>query len=461
MNVSRRDLLMRFGPGALLLLPAMSATRPIQAGGGSTAPRRFVTFFSSSGVHQPFFWPNGSPGDAASGNYDLTGTTLEGLTPLLDKIIIPRGIRMNRGGNDSHNEGSLSILTGHDQQAETSPYAGGQSLDHYLGKQLSAGLPFESLLFGTRLQCTRPSMFISFDENGVENPYQQDPFDIYFSLFSPLIGDCQGGGPSPELLAARDRRLSVLDVVGSQTLSMKQHCGLDGFERQKLERMEESIRSIEQVLDNIGQPVTSANCQEVREVMEGAPVENTDSNYPTILKLHTDLIVLALELDFTRVATLSLSLGGSCGAPMTWLSWEDENGNAQPIDSGHHSTTHGLQRDVENHIEKLQVIDRWNFDQFAYLLSKLDAVDEGDGTLLDNSIAWYASDVSDGGPHSVNDMPFIVGGGAGGTLETGRYVQFDGERNHQQLLLSFLHKMGLDDAESWGKPGASDGGPIL
>lgn len=461
MNVSRRDLLLRFGPAALLVMPILQATRPTRAG-GATSPRRFITFFSSSGVHQNFFWPNGSPGSAASGSYDLAGTSLEGLTPYLDDIIIPKGIRINRGGADSHNEGSTSILTGRDQNAETSPYAGGQSLDHYFAEQISADQPFRSLLFGTRLQCTRPSMYISFDENGIENEYQQNPFDIYDSLFAPLVGDCKGGGPSPELLLARDRRKSVLDVVGDRTLAMKNHCSLGASEKQKLERMEDSIRSIEQTLDSIGEPVTSANCEDVRMVMEeGAPVDNTDTNYPIILKLHLDLMVLALELDFTRVATISLSLGGSCGAPMTWLNWDDGNGNLAPITSGHHTTTHGSQSNVDNHIPKLRVIDRWNFDQFAYLVGKLQEVEESDGTLLDNSIAWYATDVADGSVHSTTDMPFIVAGRAGGTLETGRYVQFDGQPNHQQLLLSFIHKMGLPDVTSWGKPGASDGGPLL
>jgi|GEM_PF-1703694 len=459
MPVSRRDLLLRFGPAALLVWPVVRSAQPTRAG-GNLSPRRFITFFSSSGVHQPFFWPNGSTGTAASGSYDVTGTSLEGLTPYLDDIIIPRGIRINRGGNDSHNEGSISILTGRDQNGENSPYAQGESLDHFFSKNISAGLPFGSLLLGTRLQCTRPSMYISFDENGVENEYLQNPFDIYNSLFAPLVGDCQGGGPSPELLAARDRRMSVLDVVSERTSVMRQRCGMGQAEAQKLERMAQSIRSIEQVLDSIGDPVTSANCEEVREVMTGEPVANTDANYPTILKLHLDLMVLALELDFTRVATISLSLGGSCGAPMTWLQWQDKNGNLETIDSGHHSTTHGLQRNVENHIEKLRVIDRWNFDQFAYLLGKLREVEEADGTLLDNSIAWYASDVSDGGSHSNQDMPFVVAGRAGGTLDTGYYTQFE-DVNHQQLLLSFAHKMGLTELTSWGKPGASDGGPIL
>ncbi|MGH1348750.1 MAG: DUF1552 domain-containing protein [Nannocystales bacterium] len=115
MPVSRRDLLLRFGPAALLVSPIVRSAQPTRAG-GNISPRRFITFFSSSGVHQPFFWPTGNPGTAASSSYDVTGTSLEGLAPHLDDIIIPRGIRMNRGGNDSHNEGSCSILTGRDQR---------------------------------------------------------------------------------------------------------------------------------------------------------------------------------------------------------------------------------------------------------------------------------------------------------------------------------------------------------
>jgi hypothetical protein len=460
MNVSRRDLLLRFGPAALLVLPVLRSSRAEVADG---IRRRFVTFFSSSGVHQPFFWPNGSPGAWDSGSYDLTGTSLEGLTPYLQDIVIPKGISINRGPGDSHNAGSIAALTGDYLASESGqPYALRESIDRWLARELSIDCPVPYLLQGVRLEVERPSKYVSFDDNGSATPYQQDPYQIYDTVFKNLVGDCQGGGLSPELTAALSRRLSVLDLVREETRAMKRACGFGQDERIKLEQMEESIRSVERRLEAAGEPVVSENCQAVKDEMEaGVQVENTDANFPDLLRLHVDLLVLALELDITRVGTISLSLGGSGGAPMNWLQWEDDDGNLAPIEAGHHNVTHGLQRNVENHIPKLRVIDRWNFDQFAYLIGKLKSVQEGESTMLDNTIAWYSTDVGDGGPHNDTDMPFIVAGRGGGLLETGRYVQLADQPNHQRLLLTFLHKLGFTEVEEFGRPGLSAGGILL
>lgn len=461
MNVTRRDLLRRYGPAALLLLPVLRAFRAESAERAMT--RRFVTVFSSSGVHQPFFWPSGSPGAWDSGSFDVQGTSLEGLQPHLADVIIPKGISIDRGPGDSHNAGSIAALTGNYLRSEEEqPYAQGESIDRYLSTRMCEDCPVPYLLQGVRLQIERPSKYISFDQNGQVTPYRQDPFQIYDSVFKNLIGDCQGGGPSPELQRAISRRRSVLDLVSRQTTDMKNACGLGREENLKLEQMEESIWSVERRLESLGEIQASMNCEATKEEMEnGEQFENSDANFPDLLRLHFDLIVLALELDITRVATISLSLGGSGGAPMNWLDWEDEGGNLTPIEASHHNVTHGLQRNVENHIPKLKVIDRWNFDQFAYLVGRLKSIQDGENTLLHNSLLWYASDVGDGGPHNRDDMPYIIAGNAGGTLQTGQYMQLSGKPNHQRLLLTFLHKLGYTDVQEFGRPGSSDGGPLL
>lgn len=257
------------------------------------------------------------------------------------------------------------------------------------------------------------------------------------------------------------RRKSVLDTVRSQTAALKRLAGLDADERLKLARMEESIRSVERRLDAPPVVADTSSCAEVRRAMEtGTPLANSDANYPQLLKLHLDLIALALELDVTRVITISLSLGGSGGAPMQWLQWKDSTGRLAPIEASHHNVTHGMQRGVANRGEKLEVIDRWNFEQFAYLVGKLKAIHEAPSNVLDSSILWYSSDVGDGGPHSSTDMPFIVAGRAGGALRTGRYLAFADRPKHQRLLTDFCNKLGVETAE-FGRPGMAAGGSLI
>ena len=198
-------------------------------------------------------------------------------------------------------------------------------------------------------------------------------------------------------------------------------------------------------------------CEAAKTTFETDPrVQNTDRNFPELLKLNIDLLALAVELDVTRIITMSLSLGGSGGAPMTWLEY-----NGRPINASHHNISHGLQRGVQDHLPKLEIVDRWNFQQFGYLLDKLKAIQEGEATALDNSIVWHASDVSDGEAHTTTDMPFMIAGRAAGALKSGRYEVFEGNPQHQRLLLTFAHLMGQEDLTYWGLQEPSEGGPLM
>lgn len=465
MKPTRRELFTRFGPAAALLWPLLQASR---ASAQQTAPKRFITFFSSSGVMQSAFWPTGAVGNV--GAYSVDGRSLEPLKTLLPDLIIPKGITIDRGGGDAHNAGSVAILTGNylrdpSSEAAPPPYAKGESLDYYLQSRLSAGRPLACLRVGVRLQINRISKWISYNPNGGLLDYAQDPYSVYNQVFKSLVNSCAGMTTSQTQQIDKQifRRRSVLDVLKVQSDELKRSVGLDSAERQKVERMEESIRSVERRLESTmtpTTPTTNPRCVSVKTTMESTTkVVNSDAKFPELLKLQMDLIALALELDITRVVTLSLSLGGSGGAPMNWLKWNN-NGTMQPIDASHHNVTHGLQRGVANYREKLAVIDIWNMAQFGYLASALKSISEGEHNVLHNSILWYASDVGEGNPHSTTNMPFLIAGRAGGTIQSGRYMQFNAVK-HPRLLLTFLHKLGFNSMTSWGRAGASDGGDLF
>ena len=470
MKVSRRSLVFRYGPlGALLLAPVLRTRR----GRAQTGERikRFVTFFSSSGVRQDIFWPSGSAGDSRSGRYSVDGTSLAPLAPFLDDVIIPKGIEINRGPGDAHNAGSGAILTGNYLRSEdvnNTPFVDGPSLDHFLGGRLGAATPERSLLLGVRLQINRVSKFISFDDRGFPNQYIQDPYQVYTRAFAPLIaarcGMASSGGQSEAAARHRLRRSSVLDLLRRQTGNLSVRAGLNADERQKLERMEDSIRSVERRIAAAGPTMptggsSSGLCESLVEEIESGPrVENTDSRFPDLLRLQMDLTALALELDITRVVTLSLSLGGSGGAPMRWLRWNDR-GTMRTIEASHHNISHGTQRGVENYREKLEVVDRWNFEQLAYLLGRLKGTFEGEHDLLSNSLVWYASDCGEGKAHTKSDAPFIIAGSAAGAIDTGRYIQLSDRPAHQRLLVDFARAMGQGDVTSWGR--GTSGGSVI
>ena len=118
---SRRALLKGFGAAGLLAVPLLQS-RP-----ASAAPiKRFITFFSSSGMRQDTYFPNGSPGDFASGNYNVTGKTLDVLTPHLSDLTITKGIEIYGAGGDDHDAGSVTLMTGNKvRDPKQTPYAMG------------------------------------------------------------------------------------------------------------------------------------------------------------------------------------------------------------------------------------------------------------------------------------------------------------------------------------------------
>src|SRR5262249_43042839 len=93
----------------------------------------------------------------------------------------------------------------------------------------------------------------------------------------------------------------------------------------------------------------------------------------------------------------------------------------------------------------------WEVQQLAYLLEKMDKIDEGNGTtMLDNSIVFFSSEIEDGNSHSHYNMPILVAGKGGGALSSGRHVRFDNDRSVADLFVSILNALDIPD-KSFGK----------
>ena len=123
----------------------------------------------------------------------------------------------------------------------------------------------------------------------------------------------------------------------------------------------------------------------------------------------SDLLVLAFQADLTRIATFVFANDGS-----------NRSYGAIGVPEGHHDLSHHGKDARKN--EKIREINRFHVEQFAYLLDKLKAVPEGDGTLLDHCMIVYGSGISDGNAHNHDDLPILLAGKGNGTLKTGRHV---------------------------------------
>jgi hypothetical protein len=155
--------------------------------------------------------------------------------------------------------------------------------------------------------------------------------------------------------------------------------------------------------------------------------------------LQTDLLVLALACGQTRVASLQWSRAVS-NVRFTWLG----------IDEGHHGLSHLPDDDTASQ-DALASINQWYAARFADLVQKLKSYPEGAGTLFDQCLLLWCNELGKGNTHSREDAPYVLAGSAGGALETGRFLEYDGDVPHNDLLVSLLQIMGLPDT-TFGRP---------
>jgi len=153
------------------------------------------------------------------------------------------------------------------------------------------------------------------------------------------------------------------------------------------------------------------------------------SDYAEHVRLMCDMLVLAFQTDSTRIATFMLANAGS-----------NRSYRAVDVPDGHHDLSHHGSNAEK--LEKLRRINRFHVTQLAYLLEKMKSIPEGDGTLLDHSMIVYGSGISDGNRHNNENLPILLAGRGGGTIDPGRHVVYERETPMNNLYLSLLDRVG-------------------
>jgi len=216
---------------------------------------------------------------------------------------------------------------------------------------------------------------------------------------------------------------SILDFVLADAQSLKNTLG--GSDRQKVDEYLFAVRDIEK-------RIQQAEQRNAKRIV--APIDAPGSSVPTDFAEHShlifDLLTLAFQTDQTRISTLLLGIEQS-----------SRNYPEIGITDGHHGLTHH-QGNTEK-IEKVRQINEYHVKQFTYLLDKLKATKDGDGTLLDNSMIVYGSALADGNAHQHNNLPTVLAGRAGGTIKSGRHIRYADETPITNLYMSMLDRMGV------------------
>ncbi len=406
-QLSRRVVLK--GLGATVALPwlesicAAAGDRPAN----TTRPKRFAFLFFGDGIHPPEWWSRG------------TGPTLElgpaftSLNRVKEKVNFIHGLRHAGGTCDGHAKGAAGILSGMQPRGGREIRAAA-SLDQLLARRIGDATPLPSLV----LACERP--ISGFHESGYSMMYASHV--SWSSPVTPVPAELYPALAFDSLFESRNRtHASVLDHVREQLGDVTRNASAS--DRARIDEYANSIREVEGRLARL-------QANEGGGANDAIRTQRPANGLPARLDAHSrlmcDIIALAFQTDRTRIATMLLT--------------NNLSGQAYPflgLQGVHHGFSHNWQG------REWASISRFWVEQFAYLVGRLEATREGDGTVLDNSCIILANEQWTA--HTTERVPLLMGGGLGGAFRTGRSLDFERSQNRKfsSLLMTLSDRMGL------------------
>lgn len=403
MNLTRRSAMrgMLNGAAVTIALPLLDlfldGNGEAMAATGAPLPVRFGCWFWGLGCNPTRWFP-----DKPGFDYDLK-VELDPIRAHKHKINIlgNYNIPLDGAPNLPHNSGGIGIRTGKAAQSEGGLPAA--SFDVMIGDVIGTRTRFRSL----DLSATGdPRNSLSGRGNGNINPSETSPLAFYQRLFGTGFQDPNSGKftPDPKVMARR----SVLSAVTDQRKALEARVG--AADRQRLDQYYTSLRQLENQLEvalTPPQPIKAC-------VIPGKPAESTtDAIIDNVIdnhKLMADLLVMALACDQTRVFNLNFNNGASSLTRIGSTITHHQLTHEEPLDN-----RLGYQPEATYFVNR--IMEGW-----AYFIAALDAVKEGDRTLLDNSLVFAHSETEFAKFHTIDNIPMMTAGSAGGKVRTGQYI---------------------------------------
>ena len=425
-GTSRRHFLR--GAGVALALPWLESLPLFGAAdtpAASHPPLRFATIYWSNGIKPAHWW---SKGNGAAMEF---GPSAAPLTPYARDLVFIKGLFNEQAfKNPSPHQGrNANLLSGAWVSSNPSDIRVGTSMDQVLARAVGNRTPVPGIALGiepNELRLEDGLSMIYASNISWESPTRPATKEIYPArVFDSLVDDGKG----------RKLDRSILDAVLQETHDLQPK--ISTSDREKLDEYLESVRSIEKRID-------TANKQERIEGWRPSldkpnmprPANEIPQNVPDHMKLMLDLIVLAFQMDKTRIATCMLNNDLS---QMNFKFLE-----------GCHGALH-LDLTHNGHVPELEAMylktNQFHVRQFTYLVQRLKDIDEGGASLFDHSILLFLSSLFDGDAHGADQLPIVLAGGAGGALKGGRALDFldKGTDNRRacSLYLAIMDQMGV------------------
>ena len=410
---SRRTFLR--GVGVSMALPWMeslpvwgneSAKQPNQA------PVRLGVMFTGNGFHGTQWWAKGQ------GAQMELGQVLESMADFRERLLFISGLfNAEALKGNIHSSQTGNLLSGA-PLASGGEIRSGTSFDQIAAQQYGRSTKVPSLVLG----CERSNPGIHKNYSMLysshiswSSPTVPTPLEVYPALaFDRLFRDKVGPG---------DRR--VLDSVLSEARQFRRN--ISSTDQRKLDEYLNSVREVEQRIEQAGKRGELQGWQPTLDKPNvPRPADGIPQDLAEHMRLMSDILVLGFQTDATRVCTLKLN--------------NDHSYQRYPhlgIDVGHHELSH------RNDDDWLKV-NRFFAEQVSYIARKLDAIQEGERTALDNSMLMFCSSMLTGG-HNANKLPVVLLGGGGGQIQGGRILDYTDKPNRKMcsLYLSMLDKVGI------------------
>jgi hypothetical protein len=433
-----RRIFLRGAGGFALAAPFLSSLN--EANGQPVAPpKRLVIFYTHNGCLTENWFPEVSDGPLTAA--DLTKT----LAPLADyapKLLLPRGFRsMNSFGQgqsiDPHDQACGSKLTCAPISTDQNRYATAESLDHTVAKLINPNGK-APLVLSVGAASTQIKEIISFSAPNTAFPANTNPQTVFNAL---TLGT--GTTMPPEVDYQVKRGKSVIDLVRGD-LTRLQSRRLSSADQRRIQTWLDLLRDTE--TGTGGMTTTNACTSDTATRLGvtpsaltaasptgritpgvfggGVPSSEGDRNLASSFTLGGDMMMNLMALNMICDANRVLMLLYPGYVVFNWDGISDT--------TDHHNISHRTGSIIvtgtclANVIEHIDRIDQWYARKFAKLVGLLDSIQEGNGTLLDNTATMWLPELSDGAAHNLNNLPILIAGSAGGYLKQGTAVNVQG-----------------------------------
>ncbi|MEM6996528.1 MAG: DUF1552 domain-containing protein [Myxococcota bacterium] len=394
-------------------------------GGEEPAPKRFITFFTPHGTIKENWTPSGTVE-----NFSLS-PILSPLEAVKDRLVVIDGLDIQVDPDSPlggpHTTGPAYLFTGSammegnefQHQSSGGPHGWGStiSVEQEIANTIGMSTAFKSLELGVQTGGAHPGSRISYAGPGQPLAPESNPQAVFDQLFGGI------GATAAEKAKLKAERLRVVDIVKDELDSLETK--VNQSDKLKIEAHLAGIGQIENWLN------AEYDCGEFS--IGKVPNPNSTAEADTLARQQIDILVEAMACGVTNVGSLMLRRGENDNQPYEFLG----------DDTLHHTTTHAAPTDTVAR-DWMTSVYTWYAEMLAHLATRLDAIEDPQGgTMLDNTVILWGTEIARGYDHVWSDMPFVMVGGGGGAVRTNRFHTFNGE-SHCQLLVACCNAMGVD-----------------